>query len=63
MPRFVTFLIWTAPLSLLFWGMINILADRVMKRLPESAPLLEEVKHYGWMIGIALAVVTAVLVV
>jgi hypothetical protein len=63
MPRFIAFLIWAAPLSLLFWGMTNILADRAMKQLPESAPLLDEVKHYGWMIGIALAVVTAAVLV
>jgi hypothetical protein len=61
--RFIAYLIWTGFLALLYWGMIELIVDRLSGRLPEAAPLLEEARHYGWMVGVALGLLTARLVV
>ncbi len=37
--------------------------DRLTGRLPEAASLLEEVHHYGWMVGVVLGLLTARLLV
>jgi hypothetical protein len=63
MERFVAYATWSSFLSLAYWGAITLLANWVMGRLPEAAPLLEEVRHYGWMGGIVLGLLTAAVMV
>jgi hypothetical protein len=61
--RFIAYMIWAGFLALLYWGMIELAVDRLSGRLPEAAPLLEEVQHYGWMAGVVLGLLTARLLV
>jgi len=61
--RFIAYMIWAGFLALLYWGMIELAVDRLSGRLPEAAPLLEEVHHYGWMVGVVLGLLTAGLLV
>ncbi len=63
MQRFTAYLTWTGFLALLYWGLIELVVDRLSGRLPEAAPLLEEARHYGWMVGIVLGLLTAGLLV
>lgn len=63
MRRFIAYLIWAGILTLLYWGLIELVVDRLSGRLPEAAPLLEEARHYGWMVGVVLGLLTARLVV
>ena len=59
MQRFIAYLIWAGFLALLYWGVIELAVDWLSGRLPEAAPLLEEARHYGWMVGIVLGLLTA----
>ena len=59
MQRFIAYLIWAGFLALLYWGMIELVVDRLNGWLPEAAPLLEEARHYGWMAGVVLGLLTA----
>jgi len=61
--RFIAYLIWAGFLAFLYRGMIELLVDRLSGRLPEAAPLLEEARHYGWMVGVVLGLLTARLLV
>ena len=63
MQRFIAYLIWAGFLAFLYRGVIELLVDRLTGRLPEAAPLLEEARHYGWMVGVALGLLTAHLLV
>jgi hypothetical protein len=57
--RFIAYLIWAGFLALLYRGMIELIVDRLSGRLPEAGSLLEEARHYGWMVGIVLGLLTA----
>ncbi len=59
MQRLIAYLIWAGFLAFLYQGGIELLVDRLTGRLPEAAPLLEEARHYGWMVGIVLGLLTA----
>lgn len=63
MQRFVFFLIWTVSLTFLYWGVVGLLVDRLSGWMPDAVPLLDEFRRYGWMIGVVLAILTAVLLV
>ena len=63
MQRLIAYLIWTGFLALLYRGLIELAVDRLTGRLPEAAPLLEEARHYGWMVGAVLGLLTARLLV
>jgi len=61
--RFIAYLIWTGFLALLYQGVIELAVDRLSGRLPEAGPLLEEARHYGWMAGVVLGLLTARLLI
>ena len=63
MQRFIVYLIGTGFLAFLHRGMTELVVDRLSGRLPEAAPLYEEARHYGWMVGVVLGLLTARLVV
>jgi len=57
--RFIAYLIWAGFLAFMYRGVIELLVDRLTGRLPEAASLLEEARHYGWMVGVVLGLLTA----
>jgi hypothetical protein len=61
--RFTAYVIWTGFVTVLYRGVIDLIADRLIGWLPEAATLLEEARHYGWMVGVALGLLTAGLLV
>ncbi len=63
MRRFIAYLIWTGFLAFLYRGVIELLVDRLTGQLPEAAPLLEEARQYGWIVGVVLGLLTACLLV
>ncbi len=63
MQRFIAYLIWAGFLAFLYREVIELLVDRLTGRLPEATPLLEEARHYGWMAGVVLGLLTARLLV
>ncbi len=63
MQRLIAYLIWAGFLAFLYQGGIELLVNRLIGRLPEAAPLLEEARHYGWTMGLVLGLLTAGLLV
>jgi hypothetical protein len=57
--RFIAYLVWAGFLTLLYRGIVELAADWLSGRLPETASLLDEVRHYGWMVGVVLGLLTA----
>ncbi len=62
MQRLIAYLIWTGFPTFLYRGVIELLVNRLVNRLPGAA-LLEEARHYGWIMGIVLALLTSRLLV
>lgn len=57
MSRFITYLVSAAFLTLVFRGGVEVLVDRLSGHLPEAAPLLDELRRYGWAIGAVAGIV------
>lgn len=63
MQRFVVFLILTAASAVLFSTILGCVVDVVSGMAPEAAPLLEEARRYGWLVGAVLGFLLAAMMV
>jgi hypothetical protein len=59
MKRLLTFFVLTAALTFVSWAVLGWLVERLASWLPEAAPLLEEMRRYTWMVGAALGMLIA----